>query len=181
MNNETQIHGVAVMGVVWSADRVSPLFGRKIRHLLADRGITTLEQTETYPAEAVVGSISEIAREFGSKPVASAGAVMAREASTQSECETSYAALQRLAELPEDWFDDPAEQYPIGRYTLEKEGSREARLGVTDAFPYPPDITKGSIRGALVSTGASPLRIERTRPRQSEQFAYYIKWNDDPE
>jgi hypothetical protein len=178
MDSDVEVTGRYIVSMVESAGEVSPVFERKIRDLLGDHGISDPDADQWYSATDFAAAVNEAATAIGDKTVLEAGVQMGKDVPQPPVVEGPKDALQHVDDAQRAAYrnsDDPA---PAGGYTYETVDDRTARVGVTEAWPYPREIAEGSLKGIVKSTadGAAVVSVSETVAEPGEAFAFEVSW-----
>ncbi|MFC7057115.1 hypothetical protein [Halovenus salina] len=162
-----------------SAGEVSPVFEQRLRAVLDDHGITNPTLEEWYQATAFVDAVTEVANTIGDRTVLQAGIDMGRNVPWADEVgDDPTEVLKMVAQTNQDAYRNSTEEYPIGQYQIEEVSDNSAVVGVTDKWPYPSEIAKGAIKGALeaASDHVKHVTISETESGSNQLGRYEVDW-----
>lgn len=176
MDEGVEVTGRYVISMVNSAGKVSPVFERKMEELLSECDIEDPEPDSWYSAERFTRAVDQATSEIGSKTVRQAGEEMGKDVPKES-FEGPHEALAGTDAAQQAAYRG-SEGRPAGGYTYRKVGPTEARVGVTETFPYPEEIAKGSIVGItkdMVKREAQ-VSVEEVNTEPTDDLAKDPEW-----
>lgn len=178
MDSEAEVTGRYVVEFVESAGAVSPVFERKIRSLLEEKGIDDPQPDDWYRAESFVAAVEEVASSIGEKTIFEAGVQMGNAVPQPDGVTTPVEALRAVDESHQAAYRNARTQYPAGQFTFERLGDRTVRMGVTENWPYPKETMTGNLKGVVQSTAneTAIVEISDAEPTGNELYAVEVSW-----
>lgn len=184
MDSTTQVHGRYVTGMVQSVGEISPVFEQKLRDVVAEYGIENPTPEGWYSAEAFVNAVNDVAEDIGTRTVTEAGKTMGQQVPTPPDAESPHDALAAVDQSLQEAHRGGESDRPVGSFTYERIDSSVARVGVTEPYPYPEGISRGSLSGVVQQMAPDPSKVfaeevetaPTSREKAPEEVAYRIRW-----
>ena len=169
--------GEFVNGFVAAVVEISPAFEQQILDILAENGIENPAPQETYPANDVISSISQLAEDVGPKTTSRIAVHQIRIPEWPREIDTVEKALFSIDDMYQDAYVDFNRRY-MGEFRFEKTGNSEGRGAVTEEFPYPESFAEGIFKGSLTKFASqnSLPTVSETDTKTDEKAAYELRW-----
>ena len=177
MQTGTEIVGRYVLAFVESTGDVSPVFERKTREIFADNGLDVgeIDEDDWVDASAYADAMQAIREEVGEKTLRQAGIEQAKNVTWPAEVQTVEDALEFVVQADGEAHRAPDGDY--GSYTVDLVGETTARVGVTEAAPYPTENFEGVFEGVVKSfTDSADVRVTETDRQGGERTAFEIGW-----
>lgn len=175
--NIPRTKGQFVVGFVTAVSEISAAFENQIQNILAENGIEDPQLEETYPMDAVVSSINQMAENVGPKMTHRIGVYQVTIPEWPDEVDTVEKGCAACDDMYRDAYEnfDPDE---LGQFRFEKTGEKEGRAAVTEEFPYPPAFASGIYDGVLqeFTPDGTLTDIEETDPADDEKAAFELRW-----
>lgn len=178
----TEVAGRYVRLVGDSAETVSPVFAKRVRHLLARNGIAEVSDDGWYPVGAFTRSLARLGegagleqlRRVGRELVAATPAVLRAD-----DVDTALATLRRVAR---EAHRGPAADR-VAEFTVEDPDEGRTRRIVTAAdYRYPTAFAAGVFRRA-VAAGVGDERVDTdavvvdaVEPPADATDAFWVSW-----
>lgn len=184
MEDGVEVTGRYINSMVKSVAAVSPVFERKMDEMLSEYGIDDPDPEEWYPAQSFVQAATAVTNDIGAQTIGEVGRRMGRDAPKPPGA-SPHEALQSMHEASKQAYRGGTDKLPAGTFVHERLGPQSARMGVTERFPYPEGIARGSIEGVLKDTveQESSVYIVDADPGPTddpalapEQYAYEVNW-----
>jgi hypothetical protein len=174
---ECEGDGRYLMAFIESAGEVSTVFERKLRSMAEER-FDTLAADEWYRLGDMADLYQQVEDEVGEATMRQGGAENARAIPWPDDLNSVEDGLAFLNEAHENATRGSDREYPAGRYTIEMQGERSVRFGVTEAFPWPASFAEGAIQGIVSDLGPADARtsVTETATNSEERAAWEVTW-----
>jgi hypothetical protein len=174
--SDAMISGAYVTAFVTSAGRVSPVFEKKARETLEDRGITDPDPESWYDNVQFGEALREIVEKAGEKTVEEAGKEMVNITDPILEQDSVPAGLEVLtsqhAEIHKNHTTEKA-----GVLTYEEESGSRYRVSAVGGYEYPASLVKGAAAETVRQTGGpTNVSVDDVETRPDETFAFEVSW-----
>lgn len=175
--NKPKTKGQFVVGFITGVSEISEAFGNQMRNILAENGIDDPEPDESYPMDAVVSSIKQMAENIGPKMTHRVGIYQVTIPDWPEEVDTVEKGFEAMNDMYRGAYENFSTN-ELGKFRFDKTGEKEGRAAVTEEFPYPPAFASGIFEGILKEFGPEQLvpDISETDPDGDEKAAYELRW-----
>lgn len=174
---DAEILGKSIEMFVRSAGEVSVVFEHKMNDIV-EKHLGEIEPESWYSVSDVAAATNEIRDEVGSVTIKNGGIAVAKNTDWPEDVTTVEEALQANIQRYQQTNRGGDSKFPAGNYTVEMLDARSARVGITERFPYGPEIAEGIYTGIAQEHGpdnASPI-TEETDPNPNESHAWILSW-----
>lgn len=176
----TEVAAKYVEAFVESAGRVSPVFERKARDVLADNGLDNLAEEDWLPLQSFTDGLADIESEVGDKTLTMGGVEMAKFNDIPDSVTTIPEALENLNDSHQAAHRNGSES-DWGSYACEQLDETRFRVSCSDTYPYPHVMAKGVFKGIVYefageSVSLTIRTVEAPDLGFSEGCAYDITW-----
>jgi hypothetical protein len=174
--SDAEISGAYVAAFVQSAGEVSPIFEKKAKQTLDDRGITEPDPESWYDNEKFGDALFEIVDKAGEKTVAQAGKEMVaitEEIFEQDDVDGGLEVLtSQHAEIHKDHTVANA-----GVLTYEQLSPTSYRVASEGGYEYPASLVKGAAEETVRQTGGpTSVDVVDVETEANEPFAFEVSW-----
>lgn len=169
--------GKYMVAFVESAGEVSPVFERKVREIF-EKHLGTLEEDSWYLNADIEKAFDEVLEEVGEKTMKQGGIESGKAIEWPDDVETVMDGLGMWNTFHEAAYRNSDLDFPAGKYTIERQGERVVRAGITDAYNLSAPFAKGCSKGIVQDLGPNdkPITLEDTTPNDGEQAAWILEW-----
>lgn len=169
--------GQFVVGFIASVSEISNAFENQIRNILAENGIEDPKPDETYPMDAVVSSINQMAEDVGPKMTHRIGVHQVTIPDWPEGVNTVEDGFKVNNEMYSDAYVNFSED-ELGKFRFTKTGDREGRAAVTEEFPYPAAFASGIFEGILedLTSDDAVTNLTEIEAKSDEKVAYEVLW-----
>lgn len=172
----SEVQGRYPLATVESAGEVSPVFERKARELFSEH-LDELDAEQWYSTGDVVAAYHDLRDEVGEATMRQGGIEAGQAIPWPDEITSPMDAFGALTEMHQDAFRNSSQEFPAGRYTFEPSGDREARVGISKAYPFTEPHAEGVFVGITKSLGGgSAPSVEAVDPVDEEAAAFVVSW-----
>lgn len=168
--------GKYLTAFVQSTGDVSPVFERKTRNLFEDQ-LGELDPEGWYELGTVAELYKRLENDVGTATMRKGG-VATGEALPIDTSNDIDAALEQLNTEHKQVYKNTDSEWPAGKYFIDYDGTRSARVGVDEAYPFPESFVEGVYDAFIKRYGpgdASPS-MESVDPRSDERFVWHVDW-----
>jgi hypothetical protein len=177
-DSDAELNGQYIAALVESAGEVSPVFERKVRDIFTEYISEEIEHDQWYPVSGVATTYQRIHREVGSSTMQEGGAASARAVDWPDGVTTVADGLELLDDMHQQAHRGGDEPYPGGRYVVDVESDRGARVAVSESWPYTEPLAEGVLKGVAQSLGDENTvpTLEEVDTRSDERKAWQLSW-----
>lgn len=145
---DVKISGQFVLAYIEGVGQLSATFEEQAMGILEDSGIKNPEPEELYSADAFASALDETVGSVGPVTVRKIGASVAKAVEWPPEIDSVEGAFAALNGMHQEAHVN-ADEDEYGSYTYEQTGNQEARVAVTENYPYPDSFASGVVEGIL--------------------------------
>ncbi len=167
--------GRYVASFVEAAADVSPVFERRVEAVF-DEVLGGADTDEWYRTGDIVTAFERLEQEAGEKTMEKGGRAAAKAVPWPDGVAGVEERLAFLDDAHRDAYRDSEMDAPGGGYTFESTGDRSARVGLTDAYPYPDSFGRGAFKGVVDTTVGTMPVLEHVSSRDGERSAWKMEW-----
>ena len=170
------VTGRYLIAFVKSTGQVSEVFEQRTRSLFEDE-LGQLDPEAWYSLETVAELYEGVRDDVGPRTMRQGG-VATGEALPFDTDTNIAAATDQLNEEHKRSFRESTEEHPAGRYLYESTGDRSARVGVSEAYPFPESFVEGVFEAFIRRHGpvdASP-NLQSTTAGPEERFVWTVRY-----
>lgn len=176
-NTTVEGDGRYLVATIESAGEVSPVFQEKLDGM-AEELFGDVDAEKWYPFEKFNTFFHELGDEIGDKTLHQAGTENGKAIPFSDDIDSPGAAFNSLNDLHKQATRGSEQEFPIGRYTVTKQQSRQFRVGATENFPHPEPYAEGVLFGIVKSftSEGTQVSVESVDPNRDERYAWSISW-----
>ncbi|MEZ3117102.1 hypothetical protein RYH80_14390 [Halobaculum sp. MBLA0147] len=178
----TEVAGRYVRLVVDSAETVSPVFAKRVRHLLARNGIAAVSDDGWYPVDAFARSLARLGEGAGSDQLGRVGGKLVAATPAVLRADDVDTALATLRRVAREAHRGPAADR-VADFAVEHPDSDRTRRIVTGGdYLYPTAFAAAVFRRAVVAgvgderVDADDVVVESVEPPADATDAFRVSW-----
>ncbi|WP_267162241.1 hypothetical protein [Halovenus salina] len=178
LDTDAELSGQYIASLIESAGAVSPVFERKVRDIFKKHISEEVVYDQWYPVADAAETYQRIEHQVGSSTMQEGGAASASAVEWPDEITTVGDGLELLDDMHQQAHRGGKDPHPGGRYLVSVDGTREARVAVSDDWPYTVPLAEGVFEGVVKDLGgddAVPV-LDAVDSRHDEKAAWKLTW-----
>lgn len=174
---DAELSGAYLETVAEGAGSISPVFEQTVREAVEEHA-EPLDSNSWYRNADVEYAFEQVHEEVGEQMMQQGGIEAGKALDWPDEVGSVVAALDRWDDRRRDAYRNSDAEFPAGTITVEKEGERKARVGVTEGYNLPVAFAQGYSKGIAqdVEPNDEPITVTETEPGPGELAAWTLEW-----